>query len=212
MGCISCFTEEGTAFTMHNIVGLESSSGYSFTPRMLAMRQAITASWGSDDPASTVEQVLEDAAQYRGNGLHLGWAQTALHDAGGAVFEYDGSEDHADAQATVRVPGEHQGDLQTTDATVCTNHYMQRTAPPSGGDSVGRYRTLAAGIDQAVGSGGLDAAASEALLGEVARTWTAHSTILDMSDHTLRVWIAEREGQAALESDPVTLSLDDLWD
>ena len=32
VGCISCFTEEGTAFTMHNIVGLESSSGFSYTP------------------------------------------------------------------------------------------------------------------------------------------------------------------------------------
>jgi len=212
VGCISCFTEEGTAFTMHNIVGIETSSGYSFTPRMLAMRQAITATWGADDPAAAAEQVLEGAAQYRGNGLHLGWHETALHSAGGAIFEYDGSEEHDDAQATVRVPGAHQGDLQTTDATVCTNHYMQRTTPPSGGDSMTRYRTLAAGIDDAVSSGGIDAQQSYELLGQVARSWTAHSTILDMSDRSLKVWIAEHEGQAALESEPVTLSLDELWE
>ena len=212
VGCISCFTAEGTALTIHNIVGLESSSGYSFTPRMLAMRQATTASYGSDDPAATVEQVLEDAPQYRGNGMHLGWAQTSLHEPGGAVYEYDGNEEHEDAQATVRVPGEHQGELQTTDATVCTNHYMQRTTPPSGGDSLSRYNSLAQGIDSAVASGGMDADDAADMLGDVARTWTAHSTVLDMSDRTLRVWIAEREGQAALESDPVTLSLDELWD
>jgi hypothetical protein len=212
VGCISCFTQEGTAFTMHNIVGLESSSGYSFTPRMLAMRQAIVASVGADDPAATVEQVLEDAPQYRGNGLHLGWAQTSQHSAGGAVFEYDGSEEHADGQATVRVPGEHQGDLQTTDATICTNHYMQRTAPPAGGDSMTRYRTLATSIDAAVASGGLDASDAYDMLGDVARSWTAHATILDTSDRSLKVWIAEREGQAALEADPLTLSLDELWE
>ncbi len=212
VGCISCFTDDGTAITIHNIVGLESSTGYDFIPRMLAMRQAITAASGSDDPAATVESVLEDSPQYRGNGMHLGWAESDQHSAGGAVFEYDGNEEHPDAQATVRVPGEHQGDLQTQDATICTNHYMQRSDPPSGGDSMSRYRTLAQGIDGAVSGGGLDAAASEALLGEVARTWTAHSTLLDMSDRSLRVWIAQEPGQAALESDPVTLSLDELWE
>ena len=212
VGCISCFTAEATAFTMHNIVGLETSSGYSFTPRMLAMRQAIVATWGADDPAGTVEEVLEASPQYRGNGLHLGWGESELHSAGGAVFEYDGNEEHSDAQATVRVPGAHQGELQTTEATVCTNHYMQRTTPPAGGDSMTRYRSLAASIDDAVGRGGLTAEDAYGMLGDVSRSWTAHSTILDTSDRSLKVWIAEREGQAALDADPVTLSLDELWD
>ena len=179
---------------------------------MLAMRQAIVASIGVADPAAAVEEVLEAAPQYRGNGLHLGWAATSLHDPGGAVYEYDGNEEHEDAQATVRVPGEHQGDLQTTDATVCTNHYMQRTTPPTGGDSMSRYRTLASGIDEAVGSGGLDADAAYTLLTQVARDWTAHATVLDASDRSLKIWIAEREGQPAVEASPVTLQLDELWE
>ena len=89
---------------------------------------------------------------------------------------------------------------------------MQRTSPPAGGDSRGRYDTLASGIDAAVGSGGLDVEASRELLEQVDRTWTAHSTILDADDRTLRVWISEQTGVSALEAEPVTLCLDDLWD
>lgn len=212
VGCISCFTEEGAAMAIHNIVGLETSSGYTFTPRMLAMRQALVTTIGSADPPADVEALLEDAPQYRGNGMHLVWPAAAGHDAGGAVFEYDGNEEHPDAQATVRVPGDHQGILQTMDATVLTNHYMQRTEPPSGGDSMNRYETLAQGIDEAVGQGGIDADGAYTLISSVAREWTAHTTLLDSSDRSLKIWIAEAYGQPAVEAEPMTLDLDSLWD
>jgi hypothetical protein len=212
VGCISCFTADGTAFTMHNVVGLDSDESYGFVPRMLATRDAIAATWLADDPAAAAEAVLEAAPQYRGNALHLGWAANQRHAAGGAVFEYDGQASHADGQATVREPGASQGSLQTLDATISTNHYQQRTAAPTSGDSVDRYRTLATGIDAAVRQGGIDADGAVELLGQVDRTWTAHVTVYDASDDTLRLWVSESPERSALESTPVTLDLGSLWD
>ncbi|MFH1469642.1 MAG: C45 family autoproteolytic acyltransferase/hydrolase [Pseudomonadota bacterium] len=212
VGCISCFTEEGTAFTMHNVVGLDSEENYGFVPRMLATRDALAATWGAEDPAAAAEAVLEAAPQYRGNALHLGWAANAQHTAGGAVFEYDGHQSHADGQATVREPGPSQGSLRTSDATISTNHYMQRTEQPTGGDSLERYDTMASGIDAAVARGGLDADEAFDLLDQVDRTWTAHITVYDASDDTLRLWVSEGPNRSATGATPITLDLGTLWD
>ncbi len=212
VGCISCFAEDGTAFSMHNVTGLEAESTFGFVPRMLAMRQALAPTAGSSDPASDAEQVLEAAQQYRGNNLHLGWAATESRQAGAAVFEYDGAGDHEDGQATVRSPGSHQGSLQTTDAMVCTNHYLQRTEPDPSGDSVNRYDSVAEGVDAAVASGGLDATQAFTLMDAVSKSFTAHTTILDTSSMILQLWVAEAPGQSATDAEPVTLELGSLWD
>ena len=193
-------------------MGLDSDESYGFVPRMLATRDAIAATWLADDPAAAAEAVLEAAPQYRGNALHLGWSANQGHAAGGAVFEYDGHASHPDGQATVREPGAYQASLQTRDATISTNHYLQRTDPPASGDSVDRYRTLATGIDDAVTRGGVDADGAFELLALVDRTWTAHVTVYDAADDTLRLWVSEGPDLSALESTPVTLDLDSLWD
>lgn len=210
IGCVSCVTEDGASLTMHNVGGLDATQSTGIKPRMLANREALTHTWGADDPVAAAEALFEARPQRVGNNLHLAYASAAAG-PGGAVFEYDGASDHPDGQATVRLPGEDPG-LTTLDATACTNHYVERTDPPTSGDSFNRLETLQAGIDGAVASGGLDAAGARALIGEVANGYTAHTVVIDGANRELQVYVPDEPGTPAPEVEPVVLDLDTLWD
>jgi hypothetical protein len=211
IGCMSCISAEGRAITMHNVGGLEATQSTGIYPRMLATRAALAATWQSDDPAASAEAVLEAALQRVGNNLHLSYPTGSDSPGGAVVFEYDGATDHEDGQATVREPG-YDVDLATSDAIACTNHYVQRTDPPTEGDSYDRHHTLIGGIDASVATGGLDAAGAHDLIASVANGYTAHSVVVDSAAGELWVFVAPEPGTPATDAEPHVVDLATLFD
>jgi len=209
IGCVTCVSADGAAITMHNVGGLDATQNTGIHPRMLATRSALAATLGEDDPAAVAEAILEAAPQRVGNNLHLSYPAGA--DGGAVVFEYDGAMDHEDGQATVREPGQDAA-LTTPDAVACTNHYIERTEPPTGGDSYSRHQTLVAGIEAAAGSGGLDADGAHALIDSVANGYTAHSVVIDAANRQLRIFVAPTPGTPATDAPPHVIDLDALFD
>ena len=211
VGCMSCVTAEGRAITMHNVGGLDATQSTGIYPRMLATRAALAATWQSDDPATAAETVLEAALQRVGNNLHLSYPTGSDSPGGAVVFEYDGATDHEDGQATVREPG-YDPDLVSPDAVACTNHYVQRTDPPTEGDSYDRHHTLIAGIDASIATGGLDADGAHGLIASVANGYTAHSVIVDSAAGELWVYVAPQPGTPATDADPHVIDLAVLFE
>jgi hypothetical protein len=214
IGCISCFTEDGAGLTIHNSNGLDPSEAGGHVPRMLAARVALTASQLASDRIQAAEDVLEALSQQIGNNFHLSFPCSTGTCVGGAVFEYDGNETHADGQVTVRMPGEYDGGLDTDQAIVCTNHYMKRVAPPSSGGSVSRFETMVTGINDALASGGLDAAGALALMSATAAinsTPTIHTVIMDSAAMQLHLYIPPDVSMEAPAADPVVLDFDPLF-
>lgn len=211
-GCITCFTEEGVGLTMHNIwEAQDATQATGIHPRMLAARDAVVATWGAADAATSAEAALEAAPQRAGNNLHLSLPLARGDGAGAVVFEFDGATDHADGQVTVREAG-FDPDLETGDAITCTNHYLQRSDPPKENDSTQRIATLQAGLDQAAASGGLDVEGARALIEQVSWDATAHSVVMDTAAMELRVYVAPEVGIPAPTTDPAVVDLETLWE
>ncbi len=210
IGCVSCVTEEAVALTMHNVGGLDATQNTGWKPRMLAAREALAATWQSDDPVGTAEAILEARPQRRGNNLHLSFPVALGGGHGGVVYEYDGASDHSDGQATVRSFGE-SANLDTSEGVACTNHYIKRTEPPTSGNSYDRIQTLQNGMDQAIPEGGLDANAAHDLIAEVANQYTAHTVIVDTAAREFWVYVAPEPGLPATDADPHVLDLDELF-
>jgi len=211
VGCMSCFTEEGVGITMHNVTGLSSDYGSGYVPRMLATRSALAATVGAEDPVAAADEVLEAAPQYRGNNLHISFPCDGGDCAGGAIFEYDGHVSHEDGQTTVRVPGSHQEPLETDLAIACTNHYMQREEPETSGDSANRYGELSLALNDALGTGGVDADMALEMLHGVSKSYTAHSVVMDTASMQLQLHVSEEKGESATSYDPVLLDFAEVF-
>ncbi len=213
IGCISCFTEEGSGITMHNVSALGTSAGA--VPRMLAARQALVDSIGASDPVAAAEAALEACPQQVGNNLHFSRHCTASGCAGAVVFEYDGLDSHADAFATVRAPGDVDDGVTTDDAIVCTNHYVKRDTPPTSGGSYDRYQTLVDGVNAGVTAGGLDIAGALALMATTAEqntgSPTVHTVIMDTEAMTLRVYVPDSTSVEAPSATPHVIDLSALF-
>jgi hypothetical protein len=212
VGCISCVTEEGVGLTMHNVGGLESTDETGISPRMLAARAALVATWKADDVVASAEEALEPRRQLVGNNLHLSFPVARGDGIGAVVFEYDGG-DSPDGQVTVRYPGEDPG-LQRPDAIVATNHYLKRSAPDTSGDSFDRLASLQAAITVGVTEGGIEPQDGATLLRNVERDHdgvTAHSIVIDAANRTLQVFVAATPATPAPDSDSVTYDLDALF-
>lgn len=206
-GCISCFTEEGVGLTMHDSNGLPESQD-DFTPRVLAARAAITSTVGQADPIAAAEATLETHSQDMGNNLHLSLPCDGSGCIGGSVFEYDGDATHEDGRVTVRGPG-LEG-MTTQDASLCTNHFVDRRDPRTSGDSYNRLMTLATSLDEAVASGGLDACSARDLIDQVANGYTAHTVVMDTASMELSVYVSPGRGTPATESEPAVMDLGEL--
>ena len=209
IGCISCFNNEGTGITMHNVAALGTSGNA--VPRMLAARRALVDSLGATDPVADAEAALEACPQQVGNNLHFSMHCATTGCAGGAVFEYDGYSEHTDEFATVRVPGDVDDGVTTADAIVCTNHYMERDTPPTSGGSYDRYQTLVDGVNAGVTAGGLDIAGALALMATTSEqntgSPTVHTVIMDTETMTLRVYVPD---STAIEAPAATPHVIDL--
>jgi hypothetical protein len=214
IGCISCFAENGAGLTIHNSNGLAPSEPRGNVPRMLTARAALAASARAADPVRAAEDVLEAAPQQVGNNFHLSLPCPAEPCAGGAVFEYDGSVTHADGRVTVRQPGEYAGSLATDRAIVCTNHYLKRAEPVTAGSTAERYAVLAAGVNDSLASGGLDAAGALALMdrtAEIGTTPTIHTVIMDTAAMQLQLRVAPSTTVEAPAAAPVVLDFARLF-
>ncbi|MCP4680436.1 MAG: hypothetical protein GY854_34120 [Deltaproteobacteria bacterium] len=223
VGCISCFTSEGTGLTMHNVAGLPSSSLLTGNnvPRMLAARAALVATAGVTDKIAAAEEVLETSPQQVGNNLHMSMhcSNSDADCIGGAVFEYDGKANHADGRVTVRRPGDVTDGLEDVEGVVCTNHYMKRTNPGDDLSAYPRYEALVKGVGDAAAADGLTIEQSLALMDETSLlnfgVPTVHTTIMDTESMTLRVYVPTPEeileGKEAPVSKPSVLDLNDLF-
>ncbi|MDY0001014.1 MAG: C45 family peptidase [Polyangia bacterium] len=212
IGCISCFNAEGTGITMHNVSGLDSENGA--VPRMLAARAALVASVDATDTAVGAESALEVAPQQVGNNLHFSMACDGSDCTGGVVFEYDGLSTHTDGRVTVRAPDDVEDGITTSDAIACTNHYLERTAAPTSGNSYDRYQTLANGINAAVTTGGLDRAGALALMRTTADQGgspTVHTVIMDTASMTLELYVPGEVNTEAPYTQPHVLDLNSLF-
>lgn len=212
VGCISCVTEEGVALTMHNVGGLEPRSHSNISPRMLAARAAVTATWKADDVVSAAENALEPRRQLEGNNLHLSFPMARGHGIGGVVFEYDGG-DSPDGQVTVRYPGDDP-DLPVSDAIVATNHYIDRSPPDTEGDSFERISKLHAAVLADSQTGGVDDAGGLGMLQSVERDHdgvTVHSVLIDSANRSLQLFVAPDPATAAPLATGVTYDLDELF-
>ncbi len=213
IGCISCFTVEGVGLTMHNSNGLSGTTPTGMKPRILAMREAIVATSGAPDAFAAAEAVFDASPQYMGNNLHMSVPCDGTGGCvGGAVFELDGNGTHGDGFATRRMPGDASDGLATSEAIVCTNHYMERSAPPTSGGSYDRYQTLVTGVNDATAAGGTVGA--DDLLAMMQETAdmntgspTLHSVIMDVSAMTLTVFVAESASVEAPYTTPHVIDL-----
>lgn len=211
-GCISCVSQEGVALTMHNVGGLDPVWHSNISPRMLAARAAVVATWKADDVVVSAENALEPRRQIVGNNLHLSFPMARGNGIGGVVFEYDGG-DSPDGQVTVRYPGDDPG-LSIPDAIVTTNHYVSRSAPDTEGDSYERISKLHTGVTLDAEAGGIDAVAGLGLLQSVERDHdgvTVHSLLIDSANRSLEVFVAPDPATAAPEGERETFDLDELF-
>ncbi|MFZ5476169.1 MAG: hypothetical protein ACOZNI_05285 [Myxococcota bacterium] len=209
-GCVTCVTEEGVGLTMHNVGGLEPSREFDISPRILAARAAMVATWQADDVVVAAEDALEARQQIVGSNLHLSFPTARGGGIGGVVLEYDGAADAPDGQVTVRRPGDDP-DYAGTDGIVATNHFVTREPPESSGDSADRHHALLADLAE----GGLDADSGRVALAGVARRrdgLTAHSIVIDTAARELRVFVAPDPTTPAPDVEPVVLGLDALFD
>lgn len=212
VGCITCVTEEGVGLTMHNVGGLEAEFDADISPRMLAARAALVATWQAEDVVAAAEDALEPRRQLVGNNLHLSFPVARGGGIGAVVFEYDGGVS-ADGQVTVRHPGDDPG-LAVAGAIVATNHYLLRSAPDTSGDSFDRLASLQTAVASGEAAGGLDATGAPTLLRAVERDHdgvTAHSVVIDAANRSIQVFVADDPDTPAPDSAPVTYDLDDLF-
>lgn len=212
-GCISCVSEEGVALTMHNVGGLSPTYDVDYSPRMMAARAALVATWEADNVVDAAEAALEARRQKVGNNLHMSFPTALGGGIGGVVFEYDGASDAPDGQVTVRRPGEDPA-FDRTDAIVATNHYIKRSAPDTSGDSYDRSASLRTDVDAAVPGGGVTRADAPAMLGAIARSsygLTAHSVVVDTANRRLDVYVAPAPDVPATDAAPVEVDLDELF-
>lgn len=212
VGCISCVTQEGVALTMHNVGGLDPQWHSNISPRMLAARAAVAATWKATDVVVAAENALEPRRQIVGNNLHLSFPMARGNGIAAVVLEYDGG-DSPDGQVTVRYPGDDPA-LTIPNAIMATNHYVSRSAPDTEGDSFDRLTKLQVGVTLQTHAGGVDVAAGLGLLKSVERDHdgvTVHSVIIDSANRSLEVFVAPDPATAAPEDDPVIYDLDQLF-
>jgi hypothetical protein len=195
IGCISCVGSEGIGFTMHNAAGLSDDTPTGNIPRTLAMRDALVATVGAADPVAAADAVFDAAPQQMGNNLHMFMGCDGTDCVGAAVFEFDGRAAHADGHSTVRMPGDVDDGLTTSEALVVANHYLERNTPPESGNSYDRHQAHVTAInDEIAGDGTVSVADAQSMLQSTstlnAGVPTVHSVIMDDSTMTLHVYIA----------------------
>ena len=176
---------EGLFLALHDSDALAPGKKEGWVPRSLALRSAI-------ESAVSVEEVAEALRRSPvsvGNNVH-----TVSRDGKAGVLEWDSNG--KDGGVTIRRS-------KTGDSLVCTNHYVDRAARDSGGDSGGRFGTLEKGIAASRSKIGFEEA--KVLLGSVCRNGRLVPPL------SVVAWPAERRVAFAVSPAPEASATKGRW-
>ncbi len=153
IGVGTAMNAEGIFLALHDERGLSGGARTSWVPRSVALRAALEGATAVKDVAASLKGVPVRV----GNNVHVCGPTGPA-----AVLEWDGNA--KDGGITSRGP-EGKAEL-----LICTNHYCARRKADAGGDSGGRYASIAKGLE-ALGAAGrkLDLDSSRKLLEGVGR-------------------------------------------
>lgn len=211
-GCLTGMNAEGVTMSMHDTLGDKPTGKLGFTPRALALREAIEAA----RPATAQADIL---AVFRkrmvavGNNVAVALPHHAARLAAAApslVFEYDGATTRSGG-VTVRLPKDI---ARARDADgvfqITTNHYRSRAKPTR----CGRYKKIRRALVAAdENHGRIDVDAAWRILGSVAQPGgrdgglaTYHSVVFEPDKLKMHVALTDR-GKPAPSCKHVTLDV-----
>ena len=183
IGVYTAMNDEGVTILMHDSNGLPASYNDGFTPRSLALREALESA-SAVNFVEDIKRVFQLRRVMVGNNIHA----SAPRQAGkppAAVFEYDANEH--EQGVTVRLPRHNHSQL--TDALCCTNHMSLRREPCQ--TQSGRRAHLTKRLmDMAAKGEKFDAAGAMKLIHEV--RWdvpTLHSVVFEPARRSMHVHI-----------------------
>ena len=198
MGALTAMNSEGVFCAMHDCAGLPRSKPAGWTPRCIALRDALEQA-SAGNAVADMAKVLRSHATYGGNNVHVSVPRTP--DASpAAVLEWDGNS--RDGGVTVRAPARGE------DFLCNTNHYRLRRTQ-NGGD---RYRRLRAALEKAALSGTpLDKPESFiALVRAPAVGGTALSVVAWPERRAFSAAFGRKAGRCAADEEWISFTWDDI--
>jgi len=219
IGCLTGMNAEGVTVAMHDVGAGPPTDKFGFTPRGLALREAIEAAHART-AAKDVARVLRSRRCAVGNNVMVTWPYGGKGSPS-IVFEYDGDTGNSRG-LTLRKPGRGEleaakpghSDGETAPAgqvvafQVCTNHYRLRAAASACERYAGIVRYLSAqreagrviSVDDAWKA--LDQVSLPR--GETGRIMTYHSVVFEPNTRRMHVALSSG-GRSATSGQPVLL-------
>lgn len=225
-GSIGCFTgmnAEGVCVSLHDAAGGRPTKAIGFTPRVLALRDAIEAA-RAETAIQDITNIFRDKTVVIGNNVPVVTdyqSKRAHRTAKGpfTVFEYDGNLDNEEG-VTVRTVrstyDQRRRDLAVQGGgffEICTNHYRKRSAP----SECDRYATMDMKLKElAESKKGLETSGAWKILRSVGRPsedvpglLTYHSVVFE--PHVRKMHVAFcNNGKAAPAHKPMELDVNKL--
>ncbi len=199
--CTTGMNAEGVTVSMHDAGGLPPSTNNGFTPRGLALREAIESAHAAT-AFEDVARVLRERVCAVGNNIMVTRPRGDNVPAA-AVFEYDGYLPN-DKGVTIRNARKGENFI------ACTNHYRKRAEPVS----CGRYSRLSKRLERIAGAGGrkhLTQKTARTMLDRVSMEGiiTHHSVVFEPNKRLMHVAFAT-DGKHAPRCKFVTLDVTKL--
>lgn len=180
IGVYTAMNDNGVTAMIHDAPGLRPSSADGFSPRSLALRDALETSAAASF-AADFQKGLARHKFIRGNSFHVSAPAPADGSPAALVFECDGNE--KDGGITLRRPAGVEKHLS---AMYCTNHMRARTDPTK----CKRFETFEATIQQAIDRGQtFDGAKMLATMDSVRQSDTIHTVVAEPETRVMYVRI-----------------------
>jgi hypothetical protein len=203
IGCLTGMNDEGVTVSMHDVSAPPPTVQTGFTPRGLALREAIESAHAAT-AVRDVARTLRSRTCAVGNNVAVSMPRASAGPAS-TVFEYDGFLTRTQG-VTVRASADRP-------YQVCTNHYVERARPTT----CWRYEKIQSRLaEYAAQQETLDIQRAWKILRSVAQPRGADSTLLTYQSVVFepdkrRMYVAvSRKGKSAPHSKAVTLDVADL--